>query len=204
MKLSARALSYGFPIRLMLGSMPCASKSSVYSLQAYCTPQSEWWIRLPRLGLRVLIAISRAATARLARKCFSDAQPITRRLNASSRTARKTGQHRATRQVRHDPPVMARVGRHRHERALAQTQIVLSHQPQDPFVVGHKALATQLRRNPPIAIAAVRQRHALNGVTHSRLFLARRRCTPAPVVAGAAEPRQHTHPLDRELASRAR
>ena len=27
--------------RLMLGSMPCASNSSVYSLQAYCTPQSE-------------------------------------------------------------------------------------------------------------------------------------------------------------------
>src|SRR5712692_3022182 len=41
MKLSALALSYGEPTRLMLGWMPWAASSALYSAQAYCTPRSE-------------------------------------------------------------------------------------------------------------------------------------------------------------------
>jgi hypothetical protein len=76
-------------------------------------------------------------------------------------------------QVRHHTPFMARVGRDRHKRTLAQTQqIVLPHQPQHAFVVHHKAVATQLRCDPPVAITAVGQHHALDRVASRGLFLA--------------------------------
>ena len=41
MKLSALALSYGEPVRLMLAWIPWAARTAVYSAQAYCTPRSE-------------------------------------------------------------------------------------------------------------------------------------------------------------------
>jgi len=40
-----------------LGWMSCTARMSVYSMQAYCTPRSEWWIRLPRFGCHAVMAI---------------------------------------------------------------------------------------------------------------------------------------------------
>src|SRR5579885_339116 len=86
---------------------------------------------------------------------------------------------------------------------LAQTQeIVPPHQPQHPLVVRHQALAPELRRDPPVAITAVRQRHPLDRVAHRGLFLPGRRGPPLAVVTRPAHPRQGAHPLDRELALR--
>jgi hypothetical protein len=98
---------------------------------------------------------------------------------------------------------MARIGRHRHKRALAQAQqIVPPHQPQHALVVRRKPVPAQLRRDPPVPIAAVGQRRPLHRVSDRGLFLARRRCTPLAVIAGAGDPRQRAQSLDRELALR--
>jgi hypothetical protein len=43
----------------------------------------------------------------------------------------------------------------------------------------------------------VRQRHALNGIAHRRLFLARRRGRSMTVVAVAADAGESTHPFHR-------
>ena len=65
-----------------------------------CTPQvrhdnlgdsavaTEWWIRLPRCGLRASIALSNAAIASEASSVFSKAQPTALREKASRMTAR--------------------------------------------------------------------------------------------------------------------
>ena len=53
-----------------------------------CTPRSEWWIKLSGAGWRAASAMSSAARARLASRCASRAQPMTRRLKASITTAR--------------------------------------------------------------------------------------------------------------------
>ena len=87
-------------------------------------------------------------------------------------------------------------------RAPQAQQIVLAHQPQHAFVVHRKALATQLRGDPAVAVVPVRERQTLHRVTHAGLFLARRRRTPVAVVAGTADAGQRAHPLDRELALR--
>ena len=39
-KLSASALSYGLPVRLMLRVMPLAAASRAQAAAAYCTPRS--------------------------------------------------------------------------------------------------------------------------------------------------------------------
>src|SRR5947208_1244729 len=54
----------GLPTRLMLAAIPWASSRLVYSAQAYCTPRSEWWTRLPQGGRRAVSARVSAATAR--------------------------------------------------------------------------------------------------------------------------------------------
>src|SRR5712671_1537510 len=113
------------------------------------------------------------------------------------------GRHHPTRQVRHHPPAMAGVGRHRHEGSFPQAQqIVLAHQAQHPLVVHGKALATQLRRDPAVPIVRMLQCQALDGVAYPRLFLARRRGTPVAVVPGPAHTGERAHPLDREFALR--
>ena len=115
----------------------------------------------------------------------------------------EAGRHQPARQVRNQPPFVTRIRRQRHERTLAQAQqIVPPHQPQHAFAVHHQPVAAQLRRDPPIAITPVRQRHALDRIAHRGLLLARCRRLPMAVVAGPGDPRQGTHPLDRELALR--
>ena len=95
--------------------------------------------------------------------------------------------------VRHHAPIVARVGRHRHERPLAQAQqIVLPHQPQNAFVVDHKPVTAKLRCDPPISVVTIRERHTLDRVANRRLLLARCRGLPAAVIAGAADPRQRS------------
>src|SRR5207237_540154 len=54
----------GLPTRLMLAAIPWASSRLVYSAQAYCTPRSEWWTRLPQGGRCAVSAMVSAATAR--------------------------------------------------------------------------------------------------------------------------------------------
>src|SRR5438445_187768 len=70
------------------------------------------------------------------------------------------------------------------------------------FVVHSQAFATQLRRDPAIAIMGMGQRQALDGVAHSSLFLARRRGRPVAVVPGPADASQHTHSRNRGFALR--
>src|SRR6266481_1572307 len=65
-----------------------------------------------------------------------------------------------------------------------------------------QAFATQLRRDPAIAVVRMGQRQALDGVAHPGLFLARRRGGPMAVVPGPAHARERAHPFDREFALR--
>jgi putative transposase len=57
--------------------------------------QPEWWMRVSGRGRRAASAMPSAASARLACKWSSIAQPITRRLNASSTTAKKANSSRS-------------------------------------------------------------------------------------------------------------
>jgi hypothetical protein len=113
------------------------------------------------------------------------------------------GQLEVARQVRHHPPLVLGQGRHRHKRLLPHAQeIVLAHDVQHPLVVDHQPFVTQMPGDPAVAIVAVVQRHALDGIAHDRLFLTRCRNLKLAVVAGPADASQCAHPLDAQHALR--
>ena len=62
----------------------------------------------------------------------------------------------------------------------------------------------QLRRDPAIAIPAVRQRCTLHYIAHSGFFLGWSECSPLPVITSTAHSCQQAQSLDRELALRTR
>ncbi len=62
-------------------------------------------------------------------------------------------------------------------------QVVFPHDAQYSLVIDRHALAMQIHRDPPVAVAAtVRQDHLLD-------------CFPAPVVTGPADAGQLAHPF---------
>ena len=70
----------------MEGRTPAARQRWPKATEVYWLPWSEWWITVP--GRRCSSAMSNAASTRVARACNAMDQPTTRRLQASSTTAR--------------------------------------------------------------------------------------------------------------------
>src|SRR5258708_13654387 len=98
MKLSQLALSYGFAGRLMLGIIWCSLSTFTYSLDAYCSPRSEWCTR-PGPGFLSTRALLSAASAKRTANVLPSSQPTTFREKAS----------RINRQV-HNFPLQSDVG----------------------------------------------------------------------------------------------
>src|SRR6266576_2471013 len=92
MKLSQLALSYGFAGRLMLGIIWCSLNTFTYSLDAYCSPRSEWCTR-PGPGFLSTRALLSAASAKRTANVLPSSQPTTFREKASRITAKYTNSH---------------------------------------------------------------------------------------------------------------
>src|SRR6516225_3109283 len=83
----ASRIVVGIPFAAHVICAWCCFRISVYCSQAYWTPRSEWCIR-PGCGFRSASALCNAVTASSASSVRPSAQPITRRENASSTTAK--------------------------------------------------------------------------------------------------------------------
>ena len=83
-------------------------------------------------------------------------------------------EHDTTDKIGNDAPVVARV------RGLAQAQKgVLAHQAQPPLVIGLPTFTPQESADPSVAVVAMLEGQALNGVAQPRLLLA------GPIAANA-------------------
>src|ERR671936_118904 len=85
---SASALSQHTPVFPIDCCTPCTSQSARNSADVYWHPRSEWKITPAIRPPRVATAIRSASQTSDARRCVVTAQPITRRENTSSTTAR--------------------------------------------------------------------------------------------------------------------
>jgi len=84
-------------------------------------------------------------------------------------------QHDTAGKIGNDAPVVARVRCRWHKRGLAQAQKVVSaHQAQHPPVIGLPAFTPQESADPSVAVVAMVEGQALNGVAQPCLLLAGR------------------------------
>ena len=117
----------------------------------------------------------------------------------------KAVQHYPVRKIGNDAPVVARVRRRWHKRGLAQAQkVVLAHQAQHPLVIGLPAFAPQENADPSVAVVAMLEGQALNGVAQPRLLPVGRRTLPMPIITGSTDAGELAHALDSDLALRPR
>jgi hypothetical protein len=73
-------------------------------------------------------------------------------------------------------------------RRFTASKVVFPHHPQNPLVVHLHSSSAQLRRNPPLAIAApMLQGNLLNRGPHFHLFFDRSLLPQGPVKAGPAD-----------------
>ena len=85
-KLSHRALSKQSPTEPMEGRPLASRQRRPKAMEGYWQAWSEWWITAA--GRRWARAMSRAVRTSSVRRCAAMAQPTTRRLKASTATAR--------------------------------------------------------------------------------------------------------------------
>ena len=84
----------------------------------------------------------------------------------------EAGEHYTAGKIGNDAPAVTRVRRCRHKRGPAQAQkVVRAHQAQHPLVIGLPAFTSQESPDPSVAVVAMLERQALNGVSQSGLFL---------------------------------
>jgi hypothetical protein len=163
--------------------------------------------RLPRFGCRPAIAIASAAIAKF--------RSHMRVLGPADHTSAKwrwvgdpelieAAQDHAAGKIGNEA-VMSGVRRRWGKRDLTQAlEIILPHQSQYPLVISLQAFALQESGDPPVAVVAMLNCQALNGIAQPSLFLTWRRQLPVSIVPGATDAGELAHSLDPDIALRAK
>jgi hypothetical protein len=79
---------------------------------------------------------------------------------------------------------------------------VVAHQAQHPLVIGLLAFTPQESADPAVAVVAMVEGQALDGVGQPSFLLAGRGKLPMPMIAGSADAGELAHALDSDFALR--